>query len=396
MKKSHFMIGIVIFTFSASMVVSQAYRRGVIGKKPTLQGSIVQVDEKTSTTNIQELFEVKSFVTDLEVPWDLVFTSSERMLISERPGQIREAVRGRLKETPLIRFPEVATSGEAGLMGLVLDPTYTSSKLLYACIAYKTKNSLQTKVIQLQDKGNSIERKKTIIDNIPAAQYHDGCRIAFGPDKKLYITTGDATDRNLAQDIKSVAGKILRLDADGSIPKDNPFPNSPIYSLGHRNPQGLAWHPETKVLYATEHGPSGFDGAPGGDEVNRILPGENYGWPLVSHEKRDARFIDPLLVFTPAEAPGSALYYTGGLFPNFQNNLLFGALRGEGLMRIVLNESGEKVISYEKLALGDLGRVRTVVQGPDEAIYITTSNRDGRGKVRKGDDHIYRISSIGR
>jgi aldose sugar dehydrogenase len=391
-KRYAMMLLIVALAIGISTAALYAHQKGLVGKKPIAQGNVVLLEEKVSSEGAPEL-QVQRYAKDLEVPWDIVFTSHDRALVSERPGRIRELIKGNAKKDPLITFPEVATSGEAGLMGLALDPNYDTTKRLYACIAYKDDDSLQTKVIQLQDLGGSIREEKTIIDNIPAAQYHDGCRIAFGPDKKLYITTGDATNRDLAQDKTSVAGKILRLNTDGSIPEDNPFPESPIYSLGHRNPQGLAWHPETKVLYATEHGPSGFDGAPGGDEVNRILPGQNYGWPTVSHTKHDARYVDPLLVFTPAEAPGSALFYRGDAIPSFRNTFFFGALKGEGLMRVVFNSSGDKALSYGKLALGDIGRIRTVIEGPNGALYITTSNRDGRGKPRPGDDSIYRITT---
>lgn len=248
------------------------------------------------------------------------------------------------------------------------------------------------KVARFKDDGDKLSGETTIIDQIPAAQYHAGSRLGFGPDGKLYITTGDATDRQLAQDLDSLAGKILRVNRDGRIPSDNPFSESPVWSYGHRNPQGIAWHPETDELYSIEHGPSTFDGPPGGDEVNHIVKGGNYGWPLVSHERTREGTVSPLAIFTPAEAPASLLIYSGKSFPQFKNNLFFGALRGEGLMRLELDPNNpDKIISSKKLPEVRFGRIRAVTEGPDGFIYFSTSNRDGRGSPAASDDRIFRI-----
>ena len=206
------------------------------------------------------------------------------------------------------------------------------------------------------------------------------------------MTTGDATEGKLAQRLDSLAGKILRLNSDGSRPSDNPFPDSLVWSLGHRNPQGIAWHPKTGVMYETEHGPSLVDGPAGGDEVNVIVAGANYGWPLVSHEKTRDGTVAPITLFTPAEAPASAVIYGGSLLPQFFGNLFFGALKGEGLVRIVIDDDDpEKVMRIEKLDNVRFGRIRDVAQGPDGAIYFSTSNRGGRGEPTGADDRIFRI-----
>ena len=332
---------------------------------------------------------------DLWVPWSIVFTDTERMLVSERSGSIREIIVGELQPGSLYEFTDIASQDEAGLMGLALGPDYVQNNYLYAC--YSTTGSgggLADRVVRLLDSGDGLLLDAVVLDDIPAAKYHAGCRLGFGPDGKLYITTGDALQPQSAQSLDSLAGKILRIDPDGSIPEDNPFPGSPVYSYGHRNPQGLAWQPETGLLYATEHGPSGSDGPGGGDEINLIQSGANYGWPLVSHDATLEGTQSPLRQFTPAVAPASALFYASDVLPMFKGNLFFGALRGEGLVRVVISPSDPAVIETVEWVVSDVGRVRDVVEGPDGYIYFTTSNRDGRGNARAGDDKIYRLVPV--
>lgn len=346
----------------------------------------------TSSVRAEVPYSIEEVVTGLKVPWSIVFTSPARMLIVERSGSIRVFENGALVSTPLHTFREVSAEGEEGLMSLALHPQYAQNKLLYVSLAYETSAQMFVKVVQFKDEGTKLSGEKIIIDKIPGAKFHAGSRIAFGPDEKLYITTGDATDKNLAQRMSSLAGKLLRLNDDGTIPADNPLPQSTIWSYGHRNSQGLAWHPETGELYSTEHGPSVFDGPAGGDEVNRITKGGNFGWPLVSHDKTREGTVAPLITYTPAEAPGSAMFYSGKVFPQFKNNLFFGALKGEGLMRVVIDEiDPDKIISSTKLPDVKFGRIREVVEGPDGYIYFSTSNRDGRGKAAPTDDRIFRL-----
>lgn len=277
-------------------------------------------------------------------------------------------------------------------MGLTLHPDYEQNSYLYVSYAYPKDDQLVVKVVRLKDEGDVLSEETTIIDDIPAARFHAGSRIKFGPDGKLYITTGDASTKELAQETDSLAGKILRLNDDGTIPDDNPFGDSPLFTIGHRNPQGIDWHPPSDTFYSTEHGPSVFDGPAGGDEVNVIVAGENYGWPRVSHEENEPGLVAPKLVFTPAVAPASGIFYEGDVFPQFRNNFFFGLLRGEGIMRVVISEDDPReVVLYERLEGIDVGRVRTVAEGPDGLIYFSTSNQDGRGTLRPGDDKIYRL-----
>lgn len=418
-----FVIALFLVTFTFFAVIAYQYLR--LEPSPLVPGQPVIVSSDVNpglsspqTAQPPELSEkqsqpsefqnpvdyaVESVATGLSVPWSLVFTTPNRMLITERPGRVRVIENGILQEQPIRTFPEVLTTSEEGLMGMTLDPNYEQNKHLYMCVAYEKSQTDTTrtisgntdgavKVLRVTDTGTSLEDDTIIIDNIPAARFHAGCRVRFGPDGKLYISTGDATNKESAQDLNSLAGKMLRLNFDGSIPNDNPFANSPIFSLGHRNSQGFDWHPQTGMLVATEHGPTGNDGPGGGDEVNIILEGRNYGWPIVSHEKSQAGLTDPALIFTPAVAPASGMFYSGTVFPQLKNTFLFGALRGEGIIQIVFNQfDTTQITSYQKLAGIEVGRVRDIVQGPDGLIYFTTSNTDSRGRPRTGDDQVMRF-----
>lgn len=339
-------------------------------------------------------YELEVFAENLFVPWSIVFTSPQRVLVTERSGNLRVIENGQLLSEPFAVFDEVSSTGEEGLMGLTLHPDYDENGWIYLSMAYPKQNGLVVKVVRFVDEGDRLSDETVILDDIPAAQFHAGSRIKFGPDKKLYVTTGDATDGQLAQQMDSLAGKVLRMNDDGTVPDDNPFQGSLVYTFGHRNPQGIAWYPDG-TMYSTEHGPSVFDGPAGGDEVNVLLPGLNYGWPLVSHENNKPGLEAPKLVFTPAVAPASGMFYTSDVFPQFKNSFFFGLLKGEGIMRVVVDENNpQEVVSFEKLAGIDVGRVRDVVEGPDGAIYFSTSNRDGRGTVHSGDDKIYRLVPV--
>ena len=277
-------------------------------------------------------------------------------------------------------------------MGLAVHPDYDQNTFIYAMYAYNDSGELAARVVRFIDSGSSLQQDRVIIDNLPCASNHCGGRIAFGPDGYLYVSVGDARQPRLAQDSSVLNGKILRITDVGQTPPGNPFGDLFTYSIGHRNVQGLTWHPETDVFFVTEHGPSGIDGVGGGDEINVIKPGENYGWPIVSHEKADSRFISPKLVFTPAVAPAAGMFYKSGKISEFKNNFFFALLKGEGIMKVVISkEDPEKIESFAKLSDINFGRIREITEGPDGAIYFSTSNRDGRGNVRPNDDKIYRM-----
>ena len=341
-------------------------------------------------------FRVETVIGNLEVPWSIVFAPDGRMIFTERRGSIRVFENGKLRPEPLAQISDVEPTGESGLMGLTLHPQFGANHLLYLSYAYSGGGQL-VRVVRFRETGSSLVERKVIIENIPAAQYHAGCRLRFGPDSKLYITTGDATDRLQAQKLDSLAGKTLRLNDDGTVPPDNPFVRQAgarpeIWSYGHRNAQGLDWQPGTNLMFQTEHGPSTFDGPPGGDEVNIVERGKNYGWPIIHHTQTRAGLESPLLEYTPAVAPASGTFYRGSALPQFRDNFFFGGLRGEALIRVVLD--GRRVVSQERLLDKQYGRIRDVAEGPDGALYFSTSNRDGRGSPAKDDDRIMRLVAV--
>lgn len=342
-------------------------------------------------------FKVETVVSGLQVPWGIVFTPDGRMLFTERPGRVRIFEQGKLRPEPLLTLTDVEARSESGLMGLTLHPKFADNHWLYLAYAYDSSGSTMVRVVRYRETGTSLAERLVIIEGIPAAQFHAGTRVRFGPDAKLYITTGDAGQRDLAQQLNSLAGKTLRLNDDGTVPADNPFASQSgarpeIWSYGHRNSQGIDWQPGTDLMFQTEHGPSGFDGPGGGDEVNIVERGKNYGWPTIHHTAAKAGLESPLLEYTPAVAPSGAVFYRGNAFPQFSGNLFFACLKGEAIIRVVLD--GRKVVSQERLLDHQYGRIREVVEGPDGSLYFATSNKDGRGTPAADDDRIIRLVPV--
>jgi glucose/arabinose dehydrogenase len=340
---------------------------------------------------------VEVWVKNLEIPWSLVFLPESRALVSERPGRIRLLKHGKLQEEQYAKL-EVAHEGEGGLMGLALHPEFPGKPYLYAMHTYRRDGNLFNRVVRLKDLGEKGVFDKIIIDRIPGGRFHNGGRIGFGPDRLLYITAGETFKSELAQDLHSLGGKILRITDEGAIPEDNPFPRSPVYSYGHRNPQGLAWHPDTKDLFESEHGPSGEFLFFANDEINVIVKGGNYGWPEAVGAPGRKPYVDPLVVWKKTTPPSGITFYNGSLLPRLKYDLLIATLRSEALVRIRLNRKDHayKVAEVQRWFAedyqdGKYGRIRDVVAGPEGALYFLTNNRDGRGTPRDGDDKIYRI-----
>lgn len=344
----------------------------------------------------QVKFKLETVADGLEVPWGFAFLPDGNLLFTERPGRVRIVEKGNLRAESVYKVTDVEPSGESGLMDISLHPNFKDNRFVYLAFAYRS-DGKAVKIVRYKFDGKTLLDPKTIVENLPAAQFHAGTRARFGPDSKLYVTVGDATDWNLAQKTDSLAGKTLRLNDDGSVPNDNPFVGNKnyrpeIWSIGHRNAQGLAWSADG-LMFQSEHGPSGFEGRGGGaDEVNLVERGKNYGWAEIYGTKTKEGMEAPLLEYTPACAPASMAVYNGDTFPAFKGNLFFGCLRGARLIRVKMD--GRKVIGQENLLEEKLGRIREVGVSPDGFIYFSTSNRDGRGHPTDSDDRIFRIVPV--
>lgn len=334
-------------------------------------------------------YAVETVAQGLRVPWDIAFAPDGRMFVTERWGRIRVVRDGALLDAPFAEL-DVWAHSEAGLMGIALDPDFADNDHVYVCYTYIDEQRGPTnRIARIIDNGGTASNPTVIFDGIPGARNHNGCRIRFGPDKMLYVTMGDAQNPDSAQDPASPSGKVLRLNADGSVPDDNPIAGNPLYTLGHRNPQGIDWHPETGEAFITEHGPSD------NDEINVLVAGANYGWPEVRGESDVAAFAEPLTTYTPTLALAGATFYTGGPLPlHWTNSFFFTTLKEQHIRRLALATGPDgawTVVGDEKLLEDAYGRLRAIVQGPDGYLYVTTSNRDGRGSPGRFDDKVLRI-----
>jgi glucose/arabinose dehydrogenase len=340
---------------------------------------------------------VQLIASGLEAPWSVALAPDGRLFVTERPGRVR-IVRlgagGGLEQRPWATLPARANpDAERGLLGITLDPDFARNGFVYLYYSYAgAGGATLNRLVRMHDTNGVGTDETILVDNIPGSSNHDGGRIAFGPDGKLYVATGDGEQQARAQDRSSLGGKILRLEKDGSVPSDNPFAGSPVFSLGHRNVQGLAFQPDTGVLYETEHGPSGFFPACCQDEVNRIEAGANYGWPIVTGKPGDARFRDPIAwsgTFDTWAPSGAAFATTPG---PLRGSLLFATLRGQHLHRIVFTSDGRGVAFEERLLLNQYGRLRDVYEIASGEFLLLTSNRDGRGRPAADDDRVLLVT----
>ena len=336
------------------------------------------------TTRDGVRFRVETMVTGLEIPWSMAFASDGRLFITERPGRVRIVNIGNGTSELALTLDGVYTQGEAGLLGLALDPDFAQNHLLYLYYSASVGGGGVNRIVRYREVGARLAERVVLLDNIPAATIHDGGRLRFGTDGLLYATAGDASNQNGAQDLGSLAGKILRINRDGSTPSGNRF-GSPVYTYGHRNPQGFDWHPSSGELWASEHGNVG------NDEINAIQAGANFGWPRIEGAATMSGMESPVVFFNPSIAPSGASFYRGQRFPLFVNNFFVATLRGTHLLRLTVDPSSRRVTSQERLLEGTFGRLRDVISGPDGYLYLCTNNRDGRGSPVSSDDRILRI-----
>ena len=340
--------------------------------------------------------------TGLEIPWAMAFTPDGRILVTERPGRVRVIVDDELQDEPWAEVP-VANWRAAGLSGIAIDPAYDENRYVYVVGTVRVgEDGFENRIYRFTDAGAEGQERTLVLGGLESVDTHAGGAFGFGPDGKLYIAVGDGERIEEVQDMQSPTGKILRLNADGSMPDDNPFQSSPVYALGQRNPQGFAWHPETGDLFATEHGPSGFEtegGRTDQDEFNHITAGGNYGWPNRSGLTNDDRFISPLIEWSPAIAPSGLTIVSDRSSPCYGHAIAAG-MRGQQLrlLKLQRREDGSwAVTSDHPVFFKKFGRIRAVSSTPDGNLYFTTSNRNTPGEpirklARDGDDSIYKLS----
>ena len=380
-------LGLLLLLLLAGVAPAGAAEPGVtIGQRP-------QPFEDRYTPAIPG-FKVTVWITRLDTPWSLVFLPDGRALVSERSGAVRLIADNKLQPDPLITR-NVVQNGEGGLMGLAIHPHFPSVPYVYAMETIEDQlGRRQNQVVRFRFERNRLTFDRVIVGGIPAGANHNGGRIAFGPDGRLYVTTGDTFRGTLAQDAKSLAGKILRVGDDGSVPPDNPVLGSPVFSYGHRNPQGLAWDPQTGKLLESEHGPSGEFGLSAWDEINVIESNGNYGWPQTVGAVYKKGVIDPIVAWPDLTTPPSGMAFWHG-------DLFVATLRSQALIRVMLDREDGKIKAHgierwfaRSAYDGRFGRLRDAVAGPDGALYVLTSNRDGRGDPSFDDDRIIKIEVL--
>lgn len=336
---------------------------------------------------------LETVASGLTTVWDLALAPDSAIWFTERGGKVSRLDPER-RQLQRIGEIEVTERSESGLMGMAFHPDFPREPFLYLVHSYQSVRGIRNRLVRVRITDSTLGAPEVLLDGLDGAGNHNGARIAIGPDRHLYLSMGDAGDRSISQDSTALNGKILRLTLDGRAAPDNPFGNE-VWSWGHRNVQGLAFHPRTGILYASDHGPHIED------EVNLIERGRNYGWPEVNGrcdepDERDfcrrQNVAEPLHSWTPTVGVAGIAVYDEGGFEGWRGSLLVAALRGTALYRLTLSRDGRRVRSSERLLAGELGRLRDVLVAPDGSIYLATSNRDGRGSPEPEDDRIVRLS----
>lgn len=351
--------------------------------------TVVDVASAQTFSSEHHEFRVTTVARGLVHPWSLAFLPNGDMLVTERVGRLRIIRNGELRPMPVAGVPEVELGGQGGLLDIALHPKFAENRLIYLSYAAAGEGGSGTEVARAHLIDDELVDLERIMDVRPKSigGRHFGSRLLFGRDGYLYVTAGERANRDRAQNLGDLAGSIMRITDDGGVPPDNPFvgradARPEIYTYGNRNPQGLAMHPETGQIWEAEHGPKG------GDEINILVAGTNYGWPVISYGRSysgaeigegtaKAGMAQPARHWgVPAISPSGMAFYTGGDFPSWRDNMFLGALSGRVLIRLVLD--GTEIVHEERL-LEDFGeRIRDVRQGPDGSLYLLTDSPKGR------------------
>jgi len=353
-----------------------------------------------TTLNAQNNLKTRTVATNLDTPWEILWGPDDFIWVTERMGKISRINPNTGAVSEVIQIADVREVGEGGLLGMAIDPDFITNNFFYVGYNYNASGNIyREKIVRFtyNPATGKADSPFILLDNIDGANNHNGCRMVISPDKKLIFTTGDTQVTSKSQDVKSLNGKTLRINLDGTIPADNPFPGSPVWSWGHRNPQGLVFSPDGKILFSSEHGSNT------NDEVNIIQKGRNYGWPQVqgfcdlSSETafcRDSNVVEPIYAWTPTLAVAGMVFYNSDLIPEWKNSLLVTSLKASRLTVLQLNESGTSVLKATDFYTNTFGRLRDVCISPDGKVYIAVSNRDGRGSPKADDDKIVEITPV--
>ena len=352
------------------------------------QPATIQLDSTTLT--------VSTLITNLDVPWEILWGPDNWIWMTERPGIISRINPNTGEKVVLYDIPDCYEQQESGLLGMVLHPDFENSPYVYVVYNYLQGSSILERLVRYTYNGNTLSNQFVLIDDITGNTTHVGSRLLILPDTTLLMTTGDAQNQPAAQDLESNNGKFLRLNLDGSIPTDNPFPNSPVYSFGHRNAQGVVRSP-SGIIYSSEHGPTNDD------ELNIIYAGRNYGWPTVQgfcNTPLEANFctqnnvVEPLLAWTPTIAPGGIDYFDHPAIPEWRNSVLMCVMKNKHLKVMRLSNDGLSVTGTTDYLQNAIGRIRDICQSPDGRIFLSSSNRDAYGSPTAGDDRIIVLTNL--
>ena len=348
----------------------------------------------------QNNLNTKVIATNLDTPWEIIWGPDDYIWMTERYGRVSRVNPNTGDVSEVIQIEDVEEINEGGLLGMALDPDFSENGYFYVAYNYYADgNDYREKVVRFtySPASGKADNQVILFDDIDGANNHNGSRLVISPDKKLIFTTGDATNTSNSQNINSLNGKTLRINLDGTIPEDNPIKDSPVWTWGHRNPQGLIYSPDSTILYSSEHGPSNDD------EINIISKGRNYGWPNVqgfcdnANETafcNDSNVVEPIKAWTPTLAVAGIEFYNSDLISEWKNSLLVTTLKASRIVQLHLDEAGTSVLSSKEYFTNDFGRLRAICISPDGKVYIATSNLDSRGTPNTGDDKIIEITPV--